>query len=65
MRQQELIIARRYLAKVGGDLCIVRITGQTSYKRGAFDVFDVVNLATGRRLRLTAARLRGAVGQKE
>ena len=57
MRQQEVVIGRRYFAKVNGDLVIVRITGRTPYRRGRLDVFDAENLATGRRLRLTAARL--------
>jgi hypothetical protein len=57
VRQQEVVIGRRYFAKVGGDLVIVRITARTPFKRGRLAVFEAENLKTGRRLRLTAARL--------
>jgi hypothetical protein len=61
MRQQEVVVGRRYFAKVSGSLCVVKITGRTPYKRGRLDVFEAENLRTGRRLRLTSARLLGRV----
>jgi len=57
MRQKEVVIGRSYFAKVNGSLRVVKITGRTPYRRGRLDVFEAENLATGRRVRLTAARL--------
>jgi hypothetical protein len=57
VRQQEVVIGEKYFAKVSGDLSIVRITARTPFKRGRLDVFEAENTRTGRRLRLTAARL--------
>jgi hypothetical protein len=61
MRQQEVEIGGKYFAKISGDLSVVRITGRTPYRRGRLDVFEAVNLKTGRRVRVTAARLLGRV----
>jgi len=57
MRQQEIVIGRRYFAKVDGDLVIVRVTARMPWRRGRLDVFEAENLATGRRIHVTAARL--------
>ena len=57
MRQAEIVIGGRYFAMLNGGLVIVRITGRTPYRRGRLDVFEAENTRTGRRLRLTAARL--------
>jgi hypothetical protein len=59
MKQAQVEIGQRYLAKVSGRLVTVRVVGRSPYKRGSFELFDAVNLATGRRLLITAARLRG------
>ena len=59
MKTKEIEIGQRYLAKVSGRLVTVRVVGRSLYKRGQFELFDAVNLATGRRLLITAARLRG------
>jgi hypothetical protein len=61
MRQQEVQIGGKYFAKISGDLSVVRITGRTPYRRGRLEVFEAVNLKTGRRVRVTAARLLGRV----
>jgi hypothetical protein len=57
MRQSEIAIGEKYFAKVSGDLVIVRVTARTPFRRGRLDVFEAENLKTGRRLRITAARL--------
>jgi hypothetical protein len=57
MRQAEVTIGGRYFAKVSGGLVIVRITARTPFRRGRLDVFEAENTRTGRRLRLTSARL--------
>jgi len=57
VRQAKVVVGEKYFAKVGGDLVIVRVTARTPYRRGRLDVFEAENLKTGRRLRLTAARL--------
>jgi len=57
MRQTEIVVGHEYFASVGGDLVIVRVTARTPFKRGRLDVFEAESLKTGRRLRLTAARL--------
>jgi hypothetical protein len=59
MKTKEIEIGQRYLAKVSGRLVTVRVVGRSPYKRGQFELFDAVNLATGRRLYISAARLRG------
>jgi len=61
MRQQEVQIGGKYFAKISGDLSVVRITGRTPYRRGRLDVFEAESLKTGRRVRLTAARLLASV----
>jgi hypothetical protein len=63
MRQAEIVVGRRYFATVNGDLVIVRITGRTPYKRGRLDVFEAESLKTGRRVRLTAARILARVAE--
>jgi hypothetical protein len=65
MRQQEVEVGRKYFAKVSGDLCIIRITGRTPWRRGRLDVFEAVNLKTGRRVHVTAARLLARVAEEE
>jgi hypothetical protein len=57
VRQTDVVVGDKYFAKVGGGLAIVRVTARTPFKRGRLDVFEAENLKTGRRLRLTAARL--------
>jgi len=59
MRQSEVIIGERYFARVNGTLCLVKITSRTPWRRGRLNVFEAENLRTGRRIRLTAARLLG------
>jgi hypothetical protein len=65
MRQAEVTIGGRYFAKVGGDLSVVRVTARTPFKRGRLDVFEAENLKTGRRLRLTSARLLARVTEED
>jgi hypothetical protein len=65
MRQAEVVIGERYFAKVSGDLTIVRITARTPWRRGRLDVFEAVNLKTGRRVHVTAARLLARVAEEE
>jgi hypothetical protein len=59
------VIGERYFATVSGEVMIVRITGRTPYRRGRLDVFEAENLATGRCIRLTAARLLARVAEEE
>jgi len=61
VKQANVQIGQTYLAKVSGKLVIVRVVGRSPYKRGRFELFDAVNLETGRRISITAARLRGRV----
>ena len=63
MRQQEVQIGGKYFAKISGDLSVVRITGRTPYKRGRLDVFEAEDMSTGRRVRLTAARILARVAE--
>jgi len=65
MRQQEVVIGRRYFAKVDGDLCIVRVTARMPWRRGRLDVFEAENLSTGRRVHVTSARLLGHVTKED
>jgi hypothetical protein len=64
MRQREVEIGAKYFAMVSGDLTVVRITGRTPYRRGRLGVFEAENLRTGRRIRLTSARLLGRVEEE-
>jgi len=59
MKTRQVEVGQAYLAKVSGQLVTVRVVGRSPYKRGQFELFDALNLATGRRIRITAARLRG------
>jgi len=63
MRQAEIVIGRRYFAMLNGGLVIVRITGRTPYRRGRLDVFEAEDMSTGRRVRLTAARILARVAE--
>jgi hypothetical protein len=65
MKQQEVQIGGKYFAKISGDLSVVRITGRTPYRRGRLEVFEAVNLKTGRRVHVTAARLLARVTEED
>jgi len=65
MRQQEVEIGGKYFAKVDGDLVIVRVTARMPWRRGRLDVFEAENLATGRRIHVTSARLLGHVTKED
>ena len=65
MRQQEVELGGKYFAKVSGDLTVVRITARTPYRRGRLDVFEAINLKTGRRVHVTSARLLARVEEEE
>jgi hypothetical protein len=65
MRQQEVTVGGKYFAKISGDLTIVRIIDRTPYRRGRLDVFEAVNLETGRRVHVTSARLLARVTEED
>jgi hypothetical protein len=60
MKSKDIIIGGLYAAKVSGYWVSVRVTGQRDQERyGKIrTVFEVTNLRTGRRLTVSAARLR-------
>ena len=65
MRQAEVVVGQKYLAQVDGDLVIVRVTARMPWRRGRLDVFEAENLATGRRVHVTSARLLGHVTKED
>jgi len=65
MRQAEVVVGQKYLAQVDGDLVIVRVTARMPWRRGRLDVFEAENLATGRLIHVTAARLLGHVTKED
>jgi len=65
MRQAEVVVGQKYLAQVDGDLVIVRVTARMPWRRGRLDVFEAEDLATGRRIHVTSARLLGYVTRED